>query len=157
MLARLPRPLHRALLWAAHRARLAWWALRRPELHGCNVVVRNARGEVLLVRHSYQEPGVWMLPGGGIRPGESPVAAATREAAEETGCVLRDAQLIGIDVVSLVGAPNHIHLVAGMTDMAPQPDGREIVAAKFFPANALPSSIAAAARSRIALAQNRES
>ena len=159
MLERLPRPLHRLALRLAHAARLAWWRLRRPELHGCNAIVRNARGEVLLVRHSYQAPDLWMLPGGGMRRGEAPEAAAARELREETGCTLRDAICVAIEVVPLVGACNHIHLVAGTTEDAPTPDGREIVAAAFFPPDALPAATAEAARARIAraLAQNSES
>jgi ADP-ribose pyrophosphatase YjhB (NUDIX family) len=157
VLARLPRPFHRALLWLAHRARLAWWALRRPELHGCNAIVRNARGEVLLVRHSYQEPGAWMLPGGGMRRGESAERAAERELAEETGCELLDARELDIETVPLAGARNHSHLVLASTRDAPRPDGREILAAAFFSHDALPATTAAAARRRIARAQNSES
>ena len=43
------------------------------------VVIRN--GRVLLVRGR----GSFMMPGGGIEPGETPMAAAVRELHEETG------------------------------------------------------------------------
>lgn len=40
-------------------------------------------------------PGCWDLPGGGAEPGETPVACALRELAEETGLRLDPARLTG--------------------------------------------------------------
>ncbi|HUQ14280.1 MAG TPA: NUDIX domain-containing protein [Novosphingobium sp.] len=158
MSALVPAPLHRFALKAAHRLRLAWWGWRKPELHGCNAIVANAAGEVLLVRHSYQAPGRWMLPGGGLRRGERAVDAAVRELLEETGCRLRECVPVGVDVVAVRGARNNVHLVAARTDDAPVADGREIVEARFFPRNALPDAITSTAHARIARsAQNRAS
>ena len=160
MLARLPAPLHRIALRVAHALRLAWWSVRRPHLHGCNAIVFDKHGEVLLVRHSYQAPELWMLPGGGLRAGESPEDAAVREVAEEVGCAIDGARCFAVETVALVGARNHIHLVVATTADAILPDGREIVAAEFFdPAN-LPPAITEAARHRITRAlaiQNSES
>lgn len=156
---RLPAPLHRFALKLAHRLRLAWWAWRKPEFHGCNAILFNGAGEVLLVRHSYQAPGRWMLPGGGLRRGEPAEDAARREALEETGCRMRDCVDCGIDLVSVRGARNNVHLVAGRTDDTPVADGREIVAARFFAFDALPAAITSTGRARIVralgvLAQN---
>ena len=160
MLGPLPAPLHRAALRVAHTLRLAWWSVRRPHLHGCNAIVFNPRGEVLLVRHSYQAPELWMLPGGGLRAGESPEQAAEREVAEEVGCAIAGARCFDVETVALVGARNHIHLVVANTRDAAHADGREIVAAQFFdPAN-LPPAMTEAAGRRIAQAlafQNSES
>ena len=161
MLSRLPGPVHRSALKLAHGLRLVWWRVRRPELHGCNAIVVNPAGDVLLVRHSYQSPDKWTLPGGGIGRDESAEQAAVREVAEEVGCRLTDPRCIGVETAPLSGARNHIHLVVGETADSPVPDGREIVAAVFFAANALPATINAAARGRIerwlAVAQNSES
>ena len=153
---RLPRPLHRLALRGAHGLRLAWWRVRRPDLHGCNAIVFNPAGEVLLVRHSYQSPGRWMLPGGGLARGENAEDAAVREVAEETGCRIENARFIGVEVAAVSGARNHIHLVVARTSDDPAADRREIVEAAFFPPDALPPAVTAAARRRIgrALAQN---
>ena len=161
MLSRLPGPVHRSVLKLAHVLRLAWWSVRRPQVHGCNAIVVNPAGQVLLVRHSYQSPTRWMLPGGGIGRRESPEQAAAREVAEEAGCRIVNARCIAVETVPLVGARNHIHLIAGDTSDEPVADGREIVEAAFFAPDALPATINKAAQSRIerwlALAQNSES
>lgn len=161
MLSRLPIPVHRAALKLAHALRLAWWGVRRPQVHGCNAIVVNPAGEVLLIRHSYQSPNRWMLPGGGIGRRESPEQAAVREVVEEAGCRIVNARCIAVETVPLAGARNHIHLVVGETSDEPVPDGREIVAAAFFAPDGLPAAINNAARLRIerwrALAQNSES
>jgi 8-oxo-dGTP pyrophosphatase MutT (NUDIX family) len=146
----LPAPIHRLALRIAHGIRLAWWGWRKPDIHGCNVVVRNRAGEVLLVRHSYQATGRWMLPGGGMARGESAEKTAVREVLEETGCRISGCKGFGFEVVDLRGAHNHIHIVAALTDDVPVADGREIVAARFFAADALPDAITSTARRRIA-------
>jgi 8-oxo-dGTP diphosphatase len=43
------------------------------------------RGRILLLRHEKGEQEVWLLPGGGVRLGESLVRALQRELWEETG------------------------------------------------------------------------
>lgn len=146
----LPPGVHRAALRIAHGLRLAWWRVRRPEIRGCNAVVINAAGEVLLVRHSYQSSKLWMLPGGGIARGETPDAAAVREVAEEAACRLVGVRAVGVETVRTSGARNHIHLVVARTADEPRPDGREIVAAAFFAPDALPATTACASRRRVA-------
>jgi len=51
------------------------------------MLARDRRGRILLVRQ-YRMPArkrLWELPAGRLDPGESPLAAARRELAEETG------------------------------------------------------------------------
>jgi hypothetical protein len=85
----------------------------------------------LLVRHSYQQPDLWMLPGGGLARGEDAAAAAMRELAEETGCRLVQGIWFGSDRIAMPGGwRNRIEMVTGQTDDAPRADGREIAEAR---------------------------
>jgi len=45
-------------------------------------------GEVLLVRHEKGGRSYWLVPGGGVDPGETMVVAAARELIEETGYIV---------------------------------------------------------------------
>ena len=49
---------------------------------GAGGVVRNAQGDVLLLKH---KSGSWVFPKGHIEPGETPLEAALREVEEEGG------------------------------------------------------------------------
>jgi len=52
--------------------------------HDVTLFITNGDRIALIRKPSFDE-GVWRPPGGGIRPGEDPVAAMEREALEETG------------------------------------------------------------------------
>ena len=74
-----------------------------PELpirHVARVVVLDAERTVLLVRYEETAPprSYWGPPGGALKPGESPVAAAQRELTEETGLVAQIGPYSGTDV-----------------------------------------------------------
>jgi 8-oxo-dGTP diphosphatase len=66
----------------AYRLLRAWWFVRRPEGRAAAVAVWHD-GRLLVVRTSYRPE--LDLPGGGVAPGETPLAAAERELREETG------------------------------------------------------------------------
>ena len=68
---------------------------------GVGVVVLNTDNEVLLIRRG-QEPnkGLWTIPGGRQKPGETLVETAHREILEETGVTISEPSLI--DVVDLI-------------------------------------------------------
>jgi ADP-ribose pyrophosphatase YjhB (NUDIX family) len=144
----IPARAHRHALRLAHRLRLHWWRWRKPRLAGCRVLAIDSEGRVLLVRHSYGS-GHWTAPGGGIGRCEAPLVAARRELLEETNCILEAAILLETVEEALHGAINMVHIVAGMTNEMPQPDGREIIEAAFFELDALPDRISKPLRSQL--------
>lgn len=150
MLDFLPGPVHRLALRNAHALRLWWWRATRKRVRGCNVIAANRQGEVLLVRHSYHSPDIWMLPGGGLATNEDPASAAARELLEETGCVLLAATHLGTVTLDRRGWTNLLEIVAGTTDDLPRPDGREIIAARFFNPRALPEATSGPVKGMIA-------
>jgi 8-oxo-dGTP pyrophosphatase MutT (NUDIX family) len=136
----IPSPLHRLALQLAHAIRRRWWRLARVRLRGCRIIAFDADGRVLLIRHSYGS-GNWMLPGGGLGRGEDPLAAALRELAEETGLALAQARQFAEVEEPLYGTINHVHLVCGQADGALRIDGREVIEAQYFGADALPPDL----------------
>jgi ADP-ribose pyrophosphatase YjhB (NUDIX family) len=112
----------------------------RPVVHGVRVLAFDGDCRILLVRHSYGSAR-WLPPGGGLRRGEDPVIAASRELYEETGCVLADGRLAVLADEDFHGARNHVRVVAGRTTGVPVPDGREIIEAAFFAVDDLPAHL----------------
>jgi ADP-ribose pyrophosphatase YjhB (NUDIX family) len=111
----------------------------RKRLLASTAAIFNPAGEVLLVRLSYDQ-GQWTLPGGAIKPGESPADAALREAREETGLEVEVGDLYGVYWLRERDGfmfAFRCRVVGGTL----RPDGREILEARYFPANALPRPI----------------
>lgn len=135
---------------------LAWHVRRRlyallgVRTRGVKLLVENAAGEVLLVRHSYGKSWHWVLPGGGVGRREPPDAAARRELREGLGCSAERLALIGTYVSALEGRRDTIHLFRATTSDPLRPDGREIAEAGFFARDGLPQDTSPATRRRIA-------
>ena len=111
-------------------------------LPSVTILVFDQRGRVLLLRHSAH--GLWVAPGGMIEPGEAPEAAALREMKEETGLSVELTGLLGVygggsefqvrypngDEVAYVMTVYHAQVTSG----ALEPDGAEVLEARFFSA-----------------------
>lgn len=153
MLHLIPAALHRRLYRLAHVARRCWLRLRGGEVHGCSVIARDAEGRVLMVRHSYGS-GSWEFPGGGIGRGEAPEEAARREFAEELGCGLAGLTFLGTIEEPYHGAINKVRVFTALVDGDPRPDGRELVATRFFRRDELPVPLGRKAASRLGLLEH---
>ena len=68
---------------------------RSPAL-AVDAIIQTPRGVVLIKRGKEPFKGLWALPGGFVRYGESVERAARREAEEETGLKIKLKRLVGV-------------------------------------------------------------
>jgi 8-oxo-dGTP diphosphatase len=81
---------------------------RKPILAAGSIVIRNG-GKPLVAIVQRRRDNAWVLPKGKLKPNEEPIAAAKREATEETGCDVRVHEFLGV-ISSLGGnAPKITH------------------------------------------------
>jgi 8-oxo-dGTP diphosphatase len=73
---------------------------RAPVLAAGGIVIRNG-GKPLVAIVQRRRDNAWVLPKGKLKPNEKPIAAARREAIEETGADVRVHEFLG--VISYVG------------------------------------------------------
>lgn len=116
-----------------------WWALRRQPHEGALVAIY-VGDALLLVRSSYRT--AWNFPGGGVRRGETPEAAARRELSEEIG-FRSSAPLLPVGDIHGIwdGRSDRVHFFEMRLDQLPplQPDNREIIDARLTPPGELVS------------------
>ena len=92
------------------------------------VTLVDPRGRVLMQErdeHAPAWPDMWCFPGGGLEEGESPVAGAVRELAEETGVVVAPEDLTDLGRFALVTAERgtlHFHAFVARTTLS----GRDV-------------------------------
>ena len=142
---RLVVPLRRLGYRLAYNGLLLWWFFRRPRRSGVKCVLTDG-DEVLLVRHTYG-PRAWDLPGGAIKRGESPVAAARREMTEELGISIDDWRALG--VVMVTGEHRTDSVRCFQADAPTREltiDEGEIAEVRWFPRNRLPKRLGRYAR-----------
>ncbi len=108
-----------------------WWRLWCPRHQGALVAIY-AGPALLLVRASYR--GEWTFPGGSVRRGETPEAAARRELAEEIGIEAPALRPAGVVRGRWDGRRDRVHLFELRLDQLPalQLDYREIIAARLM-------------------------
>lgn len=140
----------KALLAPLYRLQRLVWRVVRPRTRGVKVMVFNDAGELLLVRHSYGNRALFMLPGGGIRPFEQPAVAAVREIREELGCPLEGLALVSIHSATSEGKRDTVHLYRARATGEIRIDCVEIEEALYVGLDALPLSVSPATRRRIA-------
>lgn len=97
------------------------------------------RKQILLIKR--RDIPVWVLPGGGIEPGESPEAAACREAEEETGYKVKIVRKIA-EYTPANKLSNFTHLFE-VTPLSGAPSiGAETLDIQFFPFDSPPKNLA---------------
>ena len=133
-----PAPTFRDVAWqAVFRAGFPWlrrwWRLRGRKPHGALVAVYVGE-KVLLVRASYRT--AWNFPGGNLRRGETPEAAARRELFEEIGITAADLTPVGQAGGRWEGNRDLVHFFELRLDHLPELrlDNREIIGAKLVSA-----------------------
>lgn len=127
-----------------------YWRLTRAMTLGVRAIATDAQGRICLVRHTYT-PG-WLLPGGGVEPGETAGEALERELREEAAIAPRSTpRLIGLYHNPGSSRRDHVALYS-VTDIAhldiPRPR-LEIAERGFFPPGALPEGTSPATLRRI--------
>jgi 8-oxo-dGTP pyrophosphatase MutT (NUDIX family) len=128
-----------------------YWRLTRGLTLGVRGAVFDAQGRVLLVRHTYASG--WHMPGGGVEPRETAVAALARELDEEAGIALGGPpRLHGVFYNRKVGKRDHVlvYVVRDFTVVREKRPDREIAEVGFFPLDALPDATTAPTRRRLA-------
>lgn len=125
---------------------------------GAICFIERPDGALLFVRTAYRER--WGVPGGLLKRGEDPAAAARREVLEEVGLAI---ELIGEPTLVVDPIPQRVDIVYRARPLAHadlgemRPGSPEIVEARWFPPDELPELQFEAANALVALARSARS
>jgi 8-oxo-dGTP pyrophosphatase MutT (NUDIX family) len=107
----------------------------RPKQAVFGVVFNEERTEVLLIKR--RDIPVWVLPGGGLDPGETPEEGAQREVREETGYEVRIIRKIA-EYLPVNWMTQFTHVFECRPVHGQSTTGAETRDIRFFPLKALP-------------------
>ena len=127
-----------------------YWRITRGLTLGVRAAVIDAKNRVLLVRHTYTRG--WHMPGGGVEPRETALAALARELDEEACVALTGPpRLHGVFFNRKVGKRDHVlvYVVRDFAITAEKRPDREIAETGFFALDALPEATTAPTRRRL--------
>lgn len=106
-----------------------------------DAVVRNERGEILLIERGQPPPG-WALPGGFVDAGETLEAAVARELREETGLTALAVRQFRTYSDPDRDPRHHTVTTVFLVDTEGEPEaGDDAVSARFFPPDRLPTPL----------------
>jgi len=128
----------------------AWSRLSRGMTLGVRGVAVDAKGRVLLVKHTYLHG--WWLPGGGVDRGETTHAAVIRELREEAGVIATgEPRLLSTHSNEAFFPGDHV-LVFRLDafEMTERTSHGEIAEIGWFHPHALPADATRATRDRLA-------
>jgi 8-oxo-dGTP pyrophosphatase MutT (NUDIX family) len=129
---------------AIYRLSRLWWRVRRPRHQGALVAIWVGE-RLLLLRQSYQPLAAF--PGGGVRAGEDPAAAARRELGEELRLRPEPGDLRPVFTTTQLwdGRLDTVAFFEWHLDTEPDlvPDHREILTAAFVAPDQMPRRVSA--------------
>jgi 8-oxo-dGTP pyrophosphatase MutT (NUDIX family) len=129
----------RTIFRAGYPLARAYWRIAQPRRTGVKCVLTRG-AEILLVRHTYGSQGRWELPGGGVKRGEEPPAAARREAREELGVDVEEWRPLGDLFARIDGKRDTLWcFTAPIGEREIVTDGAEIAEARWFRRDDLPA------------------
>lgn len=151
---RLRYRLHEAALLLWRRLPLTTWlrwqivSLISPRyIIGAHAVIRDEKGQILLLYHPYRERYPWGMPGGGLKQNEAPQQGVIRETYEEIGLHVRPQRLLLVrksENVSHLAILYECEIVGGEMSFGP-----EVREARYFAPEEIPAQIMAGERAAI--------